>query len=144
MRFLFLVYIFLLSCNSHFQDDVVYVRDLPPKKQKQRIAVLRKKLDLAVREKLEADDNVEFLRTQLYYTEIAWVQGVIDGFDVEVQKSDQTYSQVAKNLRIDLERPFLEEREVLYRIVKSGPSPASLEAQKVLDHLLTIVTRLND
>lgn len=105
------------------------VQGISAKKQKQRITTLQKKLEAAEQERRKAQSEVERLAFEIDQAQLALIRKQVDKYE---QKKEKTPSL------------FLEEREELYRMIQTGPSPASFEAQVELDRILRIITALSD
>jgi putative cell wall-binding protein len=120
MRHLWIVALFLSGCMNqefHLGESQNVVQSLPLTKQKQRIAILQKKLEYAQRNLKTATEEVEQLSS-------------------EIQQSQLT--MIEKQLEIGSKNSFLKEREILQQIVENGPSPEAFEARVVLDRMLRI------
>jgi t-SNARE complex subunit (syntaxin) len=129
MRFLFAL-IFLSGCfHSIKLQDTAAMQTLSPPKQKQRIAALQKKLQAAEKEQRAAEAEVERLVMEIEEAQVALIRRQVDDYE---RKTGYT---------ADL---FLEEREALYQIIRSGPGPASFNAQIELDRILRLITERSD
>lgn len=129
----FLIFIFLTSCGLRTSPNVA---DLAPTKQKQKIALLQKKLQLAEKEQKKIKAQVERLSDEMREAEIAYIRKQIDDYEEIIRKYP---SKKADFDRADL---FLEEREKLHRMIQSSES--TYEAQIVLDRILQLITELSD
>ena len=118
--------LFLASCTTQPVDQPIA---LSPRKQKQRIAILKKKLGQAEEEQKKAQEEVERISTEINTAELALIRKHIDQYEQKSQKAPAL---------------FLDEREALYRMIQSGPTPASLEAQLELDRILRMITAFSD
>lgn len=116
----------LMSC-FYVPEFPVVQSGLSAKKQKQRIAVLQKKLESAEKEHKKVQIEVEKLASEIHEAQLALIRRQID--EAERKKTASL---------------FLEEREALYEMIQSGPSPAAFEAQVELDRILRIITELSD
>lgn len=121
-----IVFVFT-SCFS--SNDYLLVQGPSPKKQKQKIAVLQKKLEFAEKEQKKIASDVERLATEIEEAKIALIRRQLDEYECRSDKAPTL---------------FMEEREALYRMIQSGPSPAAFEAQVELDRILRIITELSD
>lgn len=121
------VLFFLTSCFGG--NEFAVVHGPSPKKQKQKIAVLQKKLDLAAKTQKKVESEVEKLASEINQVQLALIRRQVDDYERKESK--------VPNL-------FLEEREVLYRIIQGGPSPSAFQAQVELDRILRIITELSD
>jgi len=111
-------------------------QDLPPTKQKQKIALLQKKLQIAEKQQVKLKGEIERLSDEMRETELAYIRKQIDDYEDLIRK---TPSKKAGFSGSDL---FLEEREKLHRIIQRGESV--FEAQIVLDRILQLITELSD
>lgn len=126
MKFILLLF-FLTSCFSSSEAPIAQVPNL--KKQKQKIALLEKKLEQAEKAQRKALTEVEKLADEIDQAKLALIRRQIDKHEEK--------NAPAPTL-------FLEEREALYRMILDGPSPAALEAQVELDRILRLITELSD
>jgi t-SNARE complex subunit (syntaxin) len=124
MRILSLL--FLTSCFT--LNESALVQGPSPKKQRQKIAVLQKKLQGAEKEQKKVQSQVETLAQAIDEAEISLIRRQIDDYERKGDKS---------NL-------FLQEREALHRMIQSGPSPSAFEAQVELDRILRLITEESD
>ncbi|PIS03327.1 MAG: hypothetical protein COT85_00580 [Chlamydiae bacterium CG10_big_fil_rev_8_21_14_0_10_42_34] len=115
------------SCYSGSEQFVVH--SLSPQKQKQKMAFLKKKLAIAENEKKKAEDEVQRLADEIDAIQLALIRRQVDLYDQQEKK-------VAKL--------FLDEREALYQMIQTGPSPSAFEAQVELDRILRIITAYSD
>ena len=118
---------FLSACFS--SQELAVVQRASPKKQKQKIAVLQKKLELAEKEQQKVQSEVDQLISAIAEARLSLIRRHVDDYEKKGEKPP--------NL-------FLEEREALYRMIQSGPSPSALEAQVELDRILRLITELSD
>lgn len=127
---LFFFLLLLSGCfNTIKLQDAAVAQTLSPKRQKQKIASLQKKLEAAEREQRAAQSEVEKLALEIEEAQIALIRRQVDDYEKKA------------GLASDL---FLEEREALYQIIRSGPGPASFEAQVELDRILRLITERSD
>lgn len=119
--------IFLTACFSN--PELAVVQGPSPKKQKQKIAVLQKKLELAEREQKKVQSEVEKLAFEIDEVQLSLIRRQVDDYE---KKSDK------------MPHLFLDEREALYRMIQTGPSPSAFEAQVELDRILRLITELSD
>lgn len=122
-----LALLLLTSCMT--TPDQPIIQTISPKKQKQKIAHLQKKLQIAEKEQKKVQSEVESLISEIDEVQLSLIRRQLDDYEKKSTKS--------LNL-------FLEEREALYRMIQAGPSPASLEAQAELDRILRLITELSD
>jgi hypothetical protein len=102
---------------------------LSPKKQKQRIHILEKKLEGAKQELRKAQDAVEEIEMELEGAQIALVKRSLDEYEKKHPKQTEL---------------FVEEKEVLYRLIREGPNPGSFAAQAELDRLQRLSTESSE
>jgi septal ring factor EnvC (AmiA/AmiB activator) len=126
MRRFFLL-LFLASCT--ISPDTPIAQAPNPKKQKQKIALLEKKLEVAAKEQQKALTEVERLAAEVNEAKLALIRRQIDRFEEKHPAAPAL---------------FLEEREALYQMIQEGPSPAALEAQAELDRILRIITERSE
>lgn len=136
----------LSSCMSerifHLGDGTEVVQTMSLTKQKQRIALLQKKLQYAEKNLKEAQNEVEELNTVLHESQLSLIAKQIENYDQQIRKNP---TRIA-NHRLQEERgaPFLKERELLQQMMENGPSPQAFEAQVVLDRILRMITEIKD
>ncbi len=118
----------MLSSCFHFSEDAV-VQGPSPRKQKLRIALLQKKLEVAEQERLQAQSEVARLSLEIEEAQLALIRRQVDKYEEKRESSP--------NL-------FLEEREALYRMIQAGSAPSSSEAQAELDRILRLITSLGN
>jgi len=117
---------FTLLFSGCFQsNDFGVVQGLSLKKQKQKVQAIEKKLERAQEIALLAEADIERLKIELDQAKLTYIRKQIDEFD-EQEKNTASL--------------FVEEREDLYEMIESGPSPQALEAQVELDRILRIIT----
>lgn len=134
-RFLFKnCLIFLVSCSSVRTSQ--HTQELTPTKQKQKIALLQKKLQLAEKEYGKLKIQIDRLSDEMRETELAYIRKQIDEFEDLIRKHP------SKKADFDSADLFLEEREKLHRMILGNESP--YEAQIVLDRILQLITELSD
>ncbi len=117
MRWIFIFSFIFGGCmNQGFllNENQSVVQTLPLTKQKQRIAILQKKMEYAQRNLKIATDEVEQLAS-------------------EIQQSQLT--MIEKQMEKGSKNGFLKEKEILQQIVENGPSPEAFEARVVLDRM---------
>lgn len=129
-----ILFIFLLtSCGFRSSPDVAA---LPPTKQKQKIALLHKKLQLAEKEQKKLKAEVDRLSDAMREAELAYIRKQIDDYEDLIRKHP------SKKADFESAELFLEEREKLHRMIQSSES--IYEAQVVLDRILQLITELSD
>jgi hypothetical protein len=102
-------------------------------KQKQRVLMLQKKLELAERGRDQAEEEVRELQTALYRSQLALIVKQIELYEKQVSLGKE-----------DKGLTFLKERGMLQQMMEMGPSPEALEAQSVLDRILRMITKSHD
>jgi septal ring factor EnvC (AmiA/AmiB activator) len=127
------LFLLLASCGLRMTPNVV---ELSPTKQKQKIALLQKKLQLAEKEQSKLQTHIEKLSDDMRETELAYIRRQIDEYEDLIRKRP---SKKGDFDRADL---FLAERERLHRIIQDGES--AYEAQVVLDRILQLITELSN
>jgi hypothetical protein len=105
-------------------------------KQKQKIALLQKKLELAERSLGKMQLEVERLGDEMRSSQLALIRSQVDALEEEMDRNPRRVAH------LDGSRLFLEEREVLYDMINRGSS--NFEAQIVLDRILHMITELGD
>lgn len=123
-------------------DGFVAQQDLPLSKQRQRIAFLQKKLEIAEKEQKKAVSEVERLGEELYTAELHLIQRQIADFENLLHQSEGD-SKYKIRLPTDRTQLFLKEREMLQQMMENGPPSAALEAQLVLDRILRFITEID-
>jgi len=99
------------------------------KKQKQKVSNLRKKLEATEEEKEGVEKKIERLQREIDEAELALIKRQIDEYE------RHPYKEISL---------FIEEREALYRLIQTGDSSQSKDAQVELDRILRIITELSD
>ncbi|MDE3045323.1 MAG: hypothetical protein KGJ02_01570 [Verrucomicrobiota bacterium] len=136
-RLLFLLLLSLATaCSRNTGDEACLSKNLSPRKQKHRIALLQKKLENAEKAFEKVKDETESLRYQIQNAELALIRRQVEDYEHQLSKLGD-HPVAYSNL-------FVNEREALHRIIQSGPSPASYEAQAVLDQILRFITTISD
>jgi hypothetical protein len=126
----YLIYVipfFLSSCFGG--SELLLVQGLSNRKQKQKIAFLQKRLKIAEQGKLTAERAVEELAREIDEAELTLIRRQLNAYEKREEKHP--------NL-------FAKEREALYRMIQTGPSPSAFEAQVELDRILRMITELSD
>ncbi len=116
----------LTSCFGG--SDAILVQGLSPKKQRQKIAFLQKKLEIAEKEKEKIESDARKLALEVNEAKLALIRRQIDEYE---KKKEWTPTL------------FMEEREILYQLIQSA-SPQAFEAQVELDRILQLITELSD
>lgn len=99
---------------------------------------------MAEKEREKVSEEVEQLRREMEIAQLNLIRRQLDDFDREIRKDGDIQFFLRKRLSGDLSSLFSSERELLHKLIQSGPSPTSFEAQVVLDQLLEQITRLVD
>lgn len=134
-RCLALSFLVLTGCFFHPSIDAPVA--LAPGKQKQKVALLQKKLIAAEKAREKAASEVETLQDLVNAAELALILSQIATYEQQLTKHSVHPQLEASTL-------FLKEREALHQMIQSGPSPAAFEAQVVLDRILRMITALSD
>src|SRR5689334_17498332 len=130
MLFLLIV---LASCGIRMTPNVA---ELAPTKQKQKIVLLQKKLQLAEREQKKISAQVERLGDEMREAELAYIRKQVDTYEEIIRKQP---SKMADYNSSDL---FSDERERLHKMIHRSES--IYEAQIVLDRILQLICQLQD
>jgi Tfp pilus assembly protein PilN len=117
---------------------------LSPTKQKQKIAFLQKKLQLAEKDQKKIAEVVDFLHEEIKKAELAFVRRIVSETEEKLRKFEENPLYRSKFTENEISNLFLEEREILHRIIQAPLTPASLEAQGLLDQILRLITSLSD
>jgi len=128
MKWTFIALIILLTSCFNMSEQMI-VQGPSPKMQKQKIAVLQKKLESAEKAQKKIENSVEKLSFEIDEAQLALIRRQLDDHEINELKNTTL---------------FAEERESLYKMIESGPSPSACEAQVVLDRILRMITELSD
>jgi hypothetical protein len=128
----------------HIGGDSQTVYGLPITKQKQRIAFLQKKLEIAEKNLRKAQDEVELLNGDLHQSQLALIEKQIENHEQQLRKARLDPKAKSWGHQAEASTLFLKEREILQQMMESGPSPAALDAQMILDRILRMITELKD
>ena len=131
MRPFFLLLV-LASCS---QRESSYSQELPPTKQKQKIAFLQKKLQLAEREGKRVQTQIERLDEEVREAQIALIRKQVDDFEEMIRKNPK------KKRELDAAEMFVEEQETLRRMIQNGAS--LFEAQLMLERILQLIANVS-
>jgi len=142
MKFFFL-FLFIASCTLPPVSSELLVK-MSPTKQKQKIAFLQKKLNMAEKEQKRIAGEIDFLQEEIKQTELAFVRRIVSEMEEKLKKFEENPLYRFKMNDREISNLFLDEREILHRLIRTGPTPASLEAQGVLDQILRLITSLNE
>jgi hypothetical protein len=122
-------YLLLLVLAGCVQLQDTPVVAMSAKKQKQKIATLQKRLETAEEEQRVAQSEIEKLAMEIEEAQVALIRRQIDDYERKAEKQSPL---------------FLEEREALYQIIRSGPGPAAFQAQSELNRILRLITERSD
>jgi hypothetical protein len=142
MKLIYLVLILASACA--LRDEVYLSKGLSPRKQKQKIVSLQKKLEVAEKESAKVQEEVQLLRDEMRAAQITLIRRQAEELEEQLHKWELDPTAAAKRLQIESSTLFLQEREILHNMIQSGPSPTSFEAQVVLDQILRLITNLGD
>lgn len=137
---LFLFLLFLSSCAV--RDQVIVSNTFlsgSDRKQKQKVIVLQKKLEMAERAFAKSKADVEDLRGLLYDAQLDSIETRLEVLERKWQSDPVALSQA---LYQETARLFLEEREILYQILQAGVSIH--RSQSLIDRILQLITQIND
>lgn len=130
----------LASCTAaKSQPASVSVYTAGSQKLKQKAVVLQKKLEKAKRTLSEEEQAIDKLRSQLCDAELNAIESKVDVFEKK-WKSDP--SRLMQSPRHDISNLFIEDREILTRIIQVGPD--TMRAQILLDRILQMITQISD
>ncbi len=124
----------LSACSQPSLTLDEYGSAITQKRQKQKLVVLQKKLDSAEREQKQVERDVEILKEELRQAELELIRRSVESCEFKL----------ARHQRDHVAGLFLEEREMLHKMIQSGSTPASFEAQVVLDQILRIITNFSE
>lgn len=132
--------LFLSSCSV--RDQMIANHSFlsgSDRKQKQKVVVLQKKLELAERTLAKNQAEVVDLRGLLYDAQLDSIESRVAILERKWQIDPMALSQA---LYQETARLFLEEREILYQILQAGV--AIHRAQSLIDRILQLITQIND
>jgi len=109
------------------------------RKQKQKVIVLQKKLELAERALAKSQKELEALRMEFYDAELDSIESRLSALERKWQADPLALTNA---LYQETTRLFLEEREILYQILQAGVSMH--RAQNLIDRILQLITQIND
>lgn len=140
--------LFLTGCLSNNSllslDNQDNVQNLSVSRQKQRITLLQKKLQIAQKDLQEAQEQVIVLSKELQASQLALISRQIESYEQQVEKIHGLSFRNGFKLSQDPNGLFIKEREMLEEMMESGPSPESSQAQIVLDKVLRLITESQD
>lgn len=135
----------LLSLTSCWQlenfSEPMLVHGPSLKKQKQKVSVLQKKLEKALREQEKLEEEVALLQTEILQAQLGVIRNKLDATE---RRMRPWQTEQPKDLQAEASTLFLAERELLHQIIQGGPSPEAFEAQVELDRILRLITELGD
>ena len=132
------------SSSFHLGEGSELAQNMSATKQKQRIALLQKRLEFAEKDLKKAHDEVEKLHGELHQTQLILIGKQIENYEKQMYKFREDPRYKAKAFQGDKISLFLKEREMLQEMMENGPSPEAFEAQVVLDRILRMITELKD
>ena len=121
----------LTSCAAPQLAD----RDLPPRKQKQRIAALQKKVEAAQAEEQKVKKELTVLNEEIQFAQLSLIRKQIEDYE----KKMPGQGRIADPAGL-----FFKERELLHSIIQNGPYSARHTAEALLDRILRIITKASD
>lgn len=133
-----------LNQSLHLGEGQEVVQTLPVTKQKQRIALLQKKLEHAEIDLRKAQEEVERLHNDLHQSQLALIEKQIEMYEKQIRKIQADPSPKMQLSQGEGSALFLKEREMLQHMMENGPSPSAFEAQVVLDRILRMITEYRD
>ena len=140
--------LFLTGCLSNNNllslDNQDNVQNLSVSRQKQRITLLQKKLQIAQKDLEEAQEQVSVLSKELQASQLALISRQIETYEQQAEKSQGLSFRNSFKISQDSNGLFIKEREMLEEMMESGPSPESSQAQIVLDKVLRLITESQD
>jgi len=142
-HFSIIFFILISGCTLPPSDSELFVK-LSSTKQKQKIALLQKKIDRAEKEQKKIEETVEHLREEMENAELILVRRMVFDMEEKLRKFEEDPANRFKYTEQEIANLFLKEREILYRMIHADPTPASFEAQAVLDQILRLITTLSD
>lgn len=108
-------------------------------KLKQKAVTLQKKLGRAERTLSEDQQSIDRLRHQLCEAELNFIESKLENLEKKWKVDPQRLIQSA---RAHVSNLFIEEREVLIRIIQRGPETS--RAQVLLDRILQLITEMSN
>lgn len=123
-----------VSCTTSYSEG--NLSDLPITKQRQRVTLLQKKLQMAEKEQKKIETEVEWLNEELALAKLTLISKLVDEFEVGVRQNPKKWNGAQTG------HLFLKERESLYELIQT--SSYSFEAQMVLDKILQLITELSE
>lgn len=149
LMFLWALTMLLCSCMSNQSllslESQETVGGLSVSRQKQRILLLQKKLEIAEGQLHAAQNLVDLLSRELQQSQLALITRQVQMYEQQKQKSQSSsFKDLYAKFHVESDGFFLKEREVLEAMMENGPSPESSEAQIVLDKVLRLITETCD
>lgn len=127
MKAIFFTTVLLSACaGPHIASN-----ELSPRKQKQRIALLQKKLDVAQEDSEKAHRHVSQLEGELRAAKLSLIRKQLGEYE-------------KKQRPLEASSLFAKERELLHELIQGGSASLAREAQDLLDRILRLITELSD
>jgi hypothetical protein len=135
-----LVSLFLASCSVREQiaAQTAFLSG-HDRKQKQKVFVLQKKLEMSERTLAKSQDEVDLLLGHLCDAQLESIELQVEQLERRWQIDPISLSQT---LYAETSRLFLDERETLYQILQRGICVH--RAQNLIDRILQLITQVND
>lgn len=140
MKFRFAVLLLLVSCTGTFPFEGLIVKS-SPKRERKKIEGLQKKLDTAEKAQKKAETETSHLKDEILKAQLALVRGQVDIYEQWMGKGGQNPPELVQH---GISGLFIEERDLLHRIIQSGSAPFVQEAHIQLDRILRMITALSD
>lgn len=140
MKLRFAVLLLLVSCTGTLPFEGFIVKS-SPKRERRKIESLQKKLDTAEKAQKKADTETAHLKDEILKAQLALVRGQIDLYEQSIGRGGQKLPEVVQH---GISGLFIEERDLLHRIIQSGSAPFVHEAHIQLDRILRMITALSD
>lgn len=129
----FLVFLILVGCTS--TQHMASLQEMSPRKMKQKISLLEKKLRRVRDEDEKTKSEISELIQEIYLTQLTLIEN-------EVAESEKKLDRFYRP--IDTAALFLKEREILHEIIQQGTLSMTQHAEALLDRILRIITVLSD
>lgn len=140
MKFRFAIFLLLVSCTGSLPFEGLIVKN-SPKRERKKIEGLQKKLDSAEKEQKKAETETSHLKSEILKAQLALVRSQIDLYEQWIGRGGQNPPEVVQH---GISGLFIEERDLLHRIIQSGSAPFVQEAHIQLDRILRMITALSD
>ena len=132
--YLYSFFLLAASCTGSYLESSL--SEPPISKQRQRIAHLQKKLQMAEKEQRKVEEEVGRLSEEVAMAKLSLISKIVNDLEVEIRRDPKKWIHGQRG------ELFLKEREGLYELIQD--SPYSFEAQLMLDKILQIITELGD